>query len=88
MLSLVLHFIASVGIADPCISGKPFMRRLAVWTIGVAEKNRAGAERCGVHVSASGNGLPRFRATNHKKTHEGHSQRDCRSAYRSSATKK
>ena len=38
MLSRVLGFVGSLRIADPCVSSKPFMRRIAVWTVGLPEK--------------------------------------------------
>ena len=52
------------GIAHPCISSKPFMRRIAVRTLGLAEKYRAGAESGEINIFAGGNCPSSFRATN------------------------
>ena len=69
-LSLVLSAVERCRIADPCISRKPFMRRVAVWTVGLPEKYRAGAESGGINIFAGGNCPSSFRATNHKNTHQ------------------
>jgi len=69
MLSVLVGFVGIVGIADPCISSEPLMHRIAMWTVGLAEKNGARAESCGVNVCTSGNCPPSFRATDHKNTH-------------------
>jgi hypothetical protein len=52
-LSLALGFIARLRIADPCVSRKPFMRRVAVWTVGLPEKDRARAENRGLPKNAT-----------------------------------
>src|SRR5438552_9814343 len=65
-LSLALGFVARLRIADPCVSRKPFMRRIAVRTVGLPEKDRARAENRGLNVCAGGNCSSGFRATNHK----------------------
>ena len=69
-LSLALGFVARLSIADPCVSRKPFMRRIAVRTVGLPEKDRARAENRGLNVCAGGNRSSGFRATNHKNTHQ------------------
>jgi len=69
-LSLALGFLARIRIADPCVSRKPFMRRIAVWTVGLPEKYRARAENRGLNVCAGGNCSSGFRATNHKNAHQ------------------
>jgi hypothetical protein len=73
MLLRVLGFVGSLRIADPCLSSKPFMRRIAVSTVGLPEKYWARAERRGFDVCAGGNCPPGFPATNHKNTHQAHS---------------
>ena len=66
MLPSVLIFIK---LADPCVSSKPFMRCIAVWTVGLPKKHWARTESSSFDVSAGRNGTPGFRATDHKNTH-------------------
>jgi len=59
----------TVGIADPCVFGKPLVRHTAEGTIGPAEEHRAGAEGGGFNLSTGGDCLPGLRATDHKHAH-------------------
>ena len=61
MLSRVLGFVGSLKIADPCVSSKPFMRRIAVWTVGLPEKYWARAEGRGLlRQRVDKQGVPAF----------------------------
>jgi hypothetical protein len=73
-LSRALDVAGRRRIANPCVFRKPFMRRIAVWTVGLPKKYRARAESRRFDVSAGGNCPPGFRATNHKNTHQANSR--------------
>jgi hypothetical protein len=66
MLPIMLIFIR---LADPCVPGKPFMQRIAVWTVGLPKKHWARTESSSFDVSAGGNRTAGFQATDHKNTH-------------------
>ena len=66
MLPSVLIFLR---LADPCVSSKPFMQCIAVWTVGLPKKHWARSESSSFDLSAGRNGTPGFRATDHKNTH-------------------
>ena len=69
IVRLRLH-LRILRITDPCVSSKPFMRGIAVWTEGLSEKYRAGAKSSGINVCAGGNCPPGSQATGHKNTHK------------------
>ena len=57
--------ICGVGIADPCVSGKPLVRGPARWTKRATEENGHRGKSRTLNVYARRDGLPCLGATNH-----------------------
>ena len=62
--------LGTLGIADPCVFGEPFVRRPAVRTIGLTVKHGRGAEGRSFDVSAGGDCPSCLRAIDHKRANK------------------
>ena len=61
-------------ITNPYVFSEPLMRCIAMRTVGLTEKYRAGAEGRGFHICVGRNCPPGLWATDHKNTHHAYSQ--------------
>ena len=66
LLRTLAFAFGTFGIADPCVSGEPFMHLVAERAMSSAEEYRRGSEGGEVNVCACGDCAPCLRATDHQ----------------------